>query len=121
MLAPDGYLVISVPHFWGMQGVFRRMIFTKDALDELFATHNTEIMQLRVLKRMLQDVGLTVLYSRYVMNGKFWILPDSPKIRPSRRWLAKLIVVFDRFVGSWIPSCSLVSPMMLVICQKRQA
>lgn len=118
ILAADGYLVISVPHFWGMQGLFRRLVFTKEALDELFATHNLDIMHLRVLRNILKDIGLTVIYNRYVMNGKFWISANSPKVRPSRRWLAKLLIYFDKLIGSHIPSCFLVSPMILIICRK---
>ncbi|MDF1579415.1 MAG: methyltransferase domain-containing protein [Desulfuromonadales bacterium] len=115
-LKPGGYLVLSVPHFGGMQGLLRKLVLTTEAIAELFATHNMDIMQLGAVKNALQ--GLDVLFLEHVMNGRFWISADSPKIQPNRRWLAKAISTFDRTLGSKLPSCGLVSPMILAVARK---
>lgn len=118
LVKPGGYLVVSVPHFWGMQGLLRRLVLTREALEELFATHNLDIMRLGALKAAIEKAGLEVLFGRYVMNGQFWIAADSPKVRNDRRGLARLFSHANRMLGSRLPSCFLYSPMALVIARK---
>lgn len=118
MMKPGGYLVLTVPHFWGVQGIMRRAVLTEPALTELLETHNQQIMNLTELKKTVTNMGLSVLFGKYVMGGSFWLRPDSPKIKPSRKWLTEIISQLDRVILGKIPSCFLYSPMILCIARK---
>lgn len=118
LIVPGGYLVLSVPHFWGMQGFIRKLLFCPEAVDELYATHNMAIMHLSSVKEALRKAGLEILFLEHVMNGRFWISPDSPKIRPDRKWMARGFARLDRLLGGRLPSCVLFSPMILAVCKK---
>lgn len=119
LVNPGGHLVLSVPHFWGMQGLFRKLTFSREALAELFATHNMGIMHLSAIKAALHEPGLETLFLGHTMNGTFWVPADSPKVREDRLWLARALNYFDRSIGSKLPSCFLISPMILAICKFR--
>lgn len=118
LVAPGGLLVLSVPHFEGFQGWARRATMTEAALAELRASHNMEAMRLGAVRRALRSAGMDVLYARHAMNARFWIPPDSPKIRPEARMRATALSWFDRTVGRWLPSCGLYSPMILTVSRK---
>jgi SAM-dependent methyltransferase len=115
---PRGYVVITVPHFWGLQALFRHAVLSTEALDELYRTHNFDIMHLGALKTALRKSGLRILFGGHIMNCSFWISPDCSKVRPERRWLARTFRAFDRRLGSRLPSCFLWSPMVMVIGKK---
>jgi len=118
MVNPAGYLILSVPHFWGLQGILRRVLFNKSAMNELDRVHNHRIMKLSVLERYLKKSGLSILFSGYVMGCNFWIPADSHKIRPEMRWLAHLLAGLNKKILPNVPSNFLYSPMFLCVAQK---
>jgi 2-polyprenyl-3-methyl-5-hydroxy-6-metoxy-1,4-benzoquinol methylase len=118
LMRPGGYLVLSVPHFWGYQGLVRRILLTEEALGELKATHNLKVMNLGVLKRSLLQAGLKIVHASHAMNAHMWLPPDSPKIRPEARMLARFFAAVDRRLGRRLPSCAMYSPMILTISRK---
>ena len=115
MVKPGGYLIVSVPHFWGFQGLLRRVLLKKEALNQILETHNLQIMKLSVLKKHLQALDLNILYSGYAMGCQFWIPSDSPKIKPEMIWLARIFDKLNKYVLPKMPSCFLYSPMILCV------
>lgn len=118
MVRSGGYLVLSMPHFWGYQALLRKVLFTEDAMAELNTSHNLRVMHLGVLKRALRKEGMQLLYGGYALNAQFWVPGNSPQIRPSRRRLARVASILDRYLGRCLPSCALYSPSMLTISYK---
>lgn len=118
LVRPGGYLVLSVPHFWGYQGLVRKALFTKAALEELRATHNLDAMHLPRVREALRESGMEILYAGHRMNASLWFDPDSPKIRPGARAAARALSWLDRTVGRRLPSCFLYSPMILTVSRK---
>lgn len=119
MLKPGGYLVLAVPHFWGLQAMLRYAVLNKQAREQLFETHNMAIMKLREMKRVLTNLGLHIIYADYAMGGSFWIPSTSPKIRSYMRWFVAFLNKADRKFGLNIPSSVLYSPMILSISQRK--
>lgn len=118
MMKPGGYLVLAVPYLGGLQGVLRKLLLTPEALAELYRTHNRQVMSLSEMEGNLERLGLTLLYGDFVMGGRFWVAPDSPRIRPGLRWLAQAVALLDRVVLGKIPSSFLYSPMIVCIARK---
>lgn len=118
MVKPNGYLVLSVPYLWGLQGFLRRLILKKDAMVELHETHNIQIMKLSKVIQSLKNNGLQILCGEYVMGCRFWIPSDSPRIKPEMRWLANILAKLDKTILPKIPSAFLYSPMFLCIARK---
>jgi hypothetical protein len=112
--------VIAVPHFWGFQGVLRRILLKKDALNDILNVHNLKIMKLSSLnKNLKKNVTLNIVFSGYVMGCQFWIRSDSTKVKPEMRWLARIIDVLGKEVLPNLTSCFLYSPMILCIAKKK--
>jgi 2-polyprenyl-3-methyl-5-hydroxy-6-metoxy-1,4-benzoquinol methylase len=120
MVEEGGYLVISVPHLFGLQGLLRRILFREESLKSMVESHNLAIMNLAVMKRVLRAGGLEILFAGYAMGFRFWIPCDSPKIRNDMRWLASLVNKFDKRFGSRMPSCRFYSPMILTVSKKSE-
>jgi 2-polyprenyl-3-methyl-5-hydroxy-6-metoxy-1,4-benzoquinol methylase len=117
MVKQGGYLVLSVPHFWGFQGLLRRVLLKKEAINQILETHNLKIMKLSILRKHLQALDLNILYSGYVMGCQFWIPSDSPKIKPEMRWLARIFDKLGNYVLPKMPPCFLYSPMILCVAK----
>lgn len=118
MVRSGGYLVLAVPHFWGFQGLLRRVLLKKDAINDILSAHNLKIMKLsKINKTLRNNTTLNILFSEYVMGCQFWIRSDSIKIKPEMRWLARIIDVLGKKVLPNIRSCFLYSPMMLCIAK----
>jgi len=94
------------------------LIFKREALAEIYATHNFKIMNLAELKKHLKNSGLDILFSDYVMGCSFWISADSPKIKPERRWLAEILEKLEKKLLPKLPSLNVYSPMILCIARK---
>lgn len=118
MVRDGGYLVLSVPHFGGAQALFRRLLLRPEALREMLAVHNRAIMNLRALSAILRRLGLEILHGGYAMGFRFWVRPDSPQVRPSLRGAVRLLNRVERRYGDSLPSCRLLSPVILTVSRK---
>ncbi len=118
MTNDGGYLVISVPHFGGLQSLSRRIVMRREALREMLAVHNRDIMNRDALSRVLRSLGLEVLFAGYAMGFRFWVPWDSPQVRPRLRGVARALNAIDRRFGRSLPSCRVLSPMILTVSRK---
>lgn len=91
MVKPGGFLVLSVPHLWGLQGFLRRIILKKEAVEQIYKTHNLEIMDSEKLKSTLTNLHLEIKYCNYLMGCKFWIPYNSPKIKQNMKFFAFIL------------------------------
>ncbi len=121
MVKDGGYLVIAVPHFGGLQALFRRLLLRAEAVRDMLAVHNREIMNRAALAGILRALGLEVLHAGYAMGFRFWIPRDSPQVRPSARGVVRILNAIDRRWGASLPSCRLLSPMILTVSRKPRA
>ncbi len=118
MVKSGGFLVIAVPHFGGLQALFRRLLLRPQAVRDMLAVHNREIMNVAALVSRLRALGLDVLHAGYAMGFRFWIPGDSPQVRPSARGVVRILNGIDRRWGPSLPSCRLLSPMILTVSRK---
>lgn len=118
MVAPGGYLVISVPYLGGWQGLLRRLAYTDEELARIWSSHNTRIMNLDALRSAVLGQGLELLFGDYVMKGRVWIEPDSHGVRNGARWLVRLARFLDRSVFARLPSSRFWSPMILIVATR---
>jgi SAM-dependent methyltransferase len=118
---PGGYLIISVPHFWGMQGILRKMFFKKEAVEEIYRTHNLQIMHLNVLIKALKNLEVDILFANYAMGGDFWVPYNSPKVKSSYRGLLYFYNKMNELFFKKLPSSCLYSPVILTISKTKNS
>lgn len=118
LVRPGGLLVLSMPHVRGYQGLIRRLVYTREAYEEMLETHNLEVMNLDVVKRNLSLAGLQILHASYAMGGHQWVRSTSPRVRPSARLLVDSLAWVDRHIGVHLPSSRWFSPMIFTVSRK---
>lgn len=118
MVKDGGFLVLAVPHFGGLQALIRRLVLRPQALRDMLAVHNREIMDLAALSGLVRALGLDVLHAGYAMGFRFWVPWDSPQVRPAARGVVRILNAIDGRWGASLPSCRLLSPMILTVSRK---
>lgn len=84
-----GYLIITTPNFRGCLQYFLHKFFDKKNL----ALHNTESMNPRIWKNILEEAGFEIIYHGYFGNFWFWHGHENlPK------WKKKLLWVIERAI-----------------------
>jgi len=91
IVAPGGYLIISIPHFRGIQYWLHRWF---DA--EVLTTHNLNAMYPTILSHWVEINGFSVLNCNYFQTFDFWTL-DEP-ISKFRRVTYHLFMSFTSIV-----------------------
>jgi len=122
LVAPDGYLVVSVPLFSPVQLMVRKIAFTPEKMQELYAVHNAQVMTIRGFRQLCREVpGADVKFLGPVANMMMPYSGNEPFVRPVGRWIVRamrLVNHLPRLIG-W--SSGLFSPSALMIARKPPA
>ncbi len=120
LLKNNGYLVIGIPYFGGLQGWIRRVFLKPEVLEEIKNTHNLDSMNMDSLRNSIEENGLKILYAKYEMKSKIWLSFRDDTIRRNRRVLMALVNILEKSVRFLLPSSRYWSPYILVIARKEE-
>jgi len=118
-VAEDGFLILGLPIFGPMQLALRRLILTPEKLEESLRTHNTRVMDLRVLKSWCRSLpGAVILKGSHMEQMGTWFCSSEPFVRRERRWILwswKIAALLPKLLQV---SCRLFSPTALLVVRR---
>jgi hypothetical protein len=110
LVAPNGYLIITMPNFRYMQWLYHWM-FDRANL----RIHNTDVMNLATLDRIMAAQGLERVFSGYLGGLTLW---RESKLRGLPSWIDGKIRGVARRYGSGLPPNRLYSGYLGMLYQR---
>jgi SAM-dependent methyltransferase len=104
LLADKGILLIVIPNFRGINGLFQR-IFDKPNLD----AHNLQSMKKNYLINILSELGLMNIKVEYSRKPMVWLEPTA-----SNAFIRKMVKLFSYFLKLFPVKCQLLSPYIII-------
>ncbi|HZO89653.1 MAG TPA: class I SAM-dependent methyltransferase [Chthonomonadaceae bacterium] len=122
LVAPGGFLVVGLPIFGAMQMALRRLVLTPEQLEESLRIHNTDIMDMSVLRGYCEALpDIQILKCAYIWNMDTWLSPKHPHVRRDRRLILALWKLASLLPKALRVSSKLLSPYGLIVARKGEA
>ena len=119
LVRPGGVMLLSVPTLTPVQWVVRRIVYDRQRMSEMLASHNPRIMSLPALRACArQCAGCEILVSSYTSEMRFWFGPTDPGIRRWSRPLFGPLRLMERAARHSRWSSRWFSPEAFVLVRK---
>lgn len=119
ILKPGGLMIITVPVLHGLQLWIRQLLYKKKHYRKIIKSHNTKIMRLRELKRVVFGLlEAEKLEARYYRGMTIWFKMDQVT---TRTWLIPLykgLKFVEKVISLLNISHALISPEIIIIARK---
>jgi len=110
LLAVEGRLLIVIPNFRGLNG-FVQFVFDR----KNYHAHNLNSMNLNLLKKIANDLGLSGISVEYSRKPMLWLEPKA-----STLLIRKLIKIFSYAIKLFPVKCKLLSPYIIIYAEKKK-
>lgn len=112
-LKPGGTLLITLPNFKGVNGRIQQKFDPEN-----YSKHNISCMDLELLAKICQDLGLKSVQAYYYGHFSVWLENPEAKSK-SAKAITKLIWLAGKVITKIIPvESKLLSPYIVVTAQK---
>lgn len=112
LIAPKGYLVLSLPNFRNLQYLYR-IIFDRENLK----IHNLDSMKINKLNSIISSKGMKKLFSGYIGGIELWY--DTPiKNKFIHKLRYNITVKTNNKFKNKLPNSPLYSPVILLVYKK---
>jgi 2-polyprenyl-3-methyl-5-hydroxy-6-metoxy-1,4-benzoquinol methylase len=119
MVKENGYLIVGVPNFLGINAIIQRLIdpYLKD---KILPTHNSKAMVKKIHSRFARDHNLQVLFNDYIggFEPSLFEFNAVPNVVLRKALKAVTVLLASRFVRKL--NNNLISGYLLSIFRKRQ-
>jgi len=111
LVAPGGFLVLSVPNFTHVQFLYHRLVDPAN-----LELHNTRAMGPRRVERWVAGEGLRVVFSGHLGRMGFW--HEAPALAPWQRVVDRVARTLARRLGPRLPVSAWYSPYFMLIARR---
>jgi 2-polyprenyl-3-methyl-5-hydroxy-6-metoxy-1,4-benzoquinol methylase len=116
-LNQNGILFISVPYLKYFQLWIREVLYTKEKFDSIMKAHNLNIMNLKRLKGILVDLGLEILFAKYIRGMTIWFPANPETIQMEKIYIYNNLKLIEKVVNKFGISNRFISPEILIVAK----
>jgi cyclopropane fatty-acyl-phospholipid synthase-like methyltransferase len=119
LVKSDGFLLIAIPTLTLFQKIIRWICYEKWKLQEIYKTHNLEIMSLKKLHKEVMNLPKSEIFlSTYASEMDVWFNETDLGVRPWTSPLFKPLRILEGWFRRLGLSSSIFSPWILVLAKK---
>jgi SAM-dependent methyltransferase len=119
LVKPGGHLLLVIPSSTPLQWALRRLVCTRERIEQALHSHNQEINRLPALRRAVSRCpGSQILVARYVREMTIWLTADEDGMRPRAGLVLRALRPLERAARRFGVSSRWFSPEALVLARK---